>query len=61
MMKLIAGSMEGYTNYHGMYSDKGNTENDSNSNKETSALSIQTLIDTAYKVSQYKGTHMDEK
>ena len=61
MMKLIAGSMEGYTDYHDIYSGIGNTETNSNSDKETSALSVPTLVDTARKVARYKGTNMDEK
>ena len=58
IMKLIAWKMEGYTDYHGIYSGIGNTETDSDSNKETSALSIPTLVDTARKVAQYEGTHI---
>ena len=61
MIKLIAGSMEGYTHYHDIYSGIENTETNSDSNKETSPLSIPTLVDTARKVAQYEGTHMDEK
>ena len=61
VMKLIAGSMEGYTNYDNIYSDKGNTETDSDSNKKTSGLPILTLVDTSRKVVRYKGTHTNEK
>ena len=61
LMKLIAGSMEGYTDYHDIYSGIGNTENSSDSDKETSASPVPTLIDTARKVARYEGTNMDEK
>ena len=61
MMKLIAGSMEGYTDYHDIYSSIGNTETNSNSDKETSSSSVPTLVDTARKVARYEGTNMDEK
>ena len=61
MMKLIAGSMEGYTNYHTIYSSIGNAETNSDSDKETSSLSVPTLVDTARKVARYEGTNMDKK
>ena len=61
LMKLIAGSMGGYTAYHDIYSGIGNTENSSDSDKETSASPVPTLIDTARKVARYDGTNMDEK
>ena len=60
-MKLIAGSMEGYTDYHDIYSGIGNTETDSDSIEETSASSVPTLVGTARKVARYEGTQMDEK
>jgi len=45
MMQLIAGSMVGYTDYHDIYSSIGNTETNSDSDKETSSSSVPTLVD----------------
>ena len=56
MMKLIAGSMEGYTDYHDIYSSIGNTETNSDSDKETSSSSVPTLVNTACKVDRYHRT-----
>ena len=40
VMKLCAGSMDGYTDYHDIYSGIRNAKTDSDSNKETSVSSI---------------------
>ena len=60
-MKLIAGSMEGYTNHHKVYSDIMNTETERDSDNRTSWLPIPILVDTARKIARYEGTHMDKK
>ena len=61
VMKLIAGSLEGYTNYDSIYSDIENTETGSVADEETTASPVPTLVDTARKVARYEGTQMDEK
>ena len=60
-MKFIARSMEGYTDYHETYSAIRNAETNRDSDKETSALLIPTLVNITRKVARYEGTHMDEK
>ena len=60
-MKLIAGSLEGYTDHHNIYSDTGHTGEDSVPDKTLETSQVPTLLEVARKVAQYEGTQMDEK
>ena len=60
-MKLIAGSLEGYTDHHNIYSDTGHTRQDSVPDKTLETSQVPTLLEVARKVAQYEGTQMDEK
>ena len=61
MLKLIAGSLEGYTDHHNIYSDTGHTGQDSVPDKTLETSQVPTLLEVARKVAQYEGTQMDEK
>ena len=61
MLKLIAGSLEGYTDHHNIYSDTGHTRQDSVPDKTLETSQVPTLLEVARKVAQYEGTQMDEK
>ena len=60
-MKLIAGSLEGYTDHHNIYSDTGHTRQDSVPDKTLETSQVPTLLEVARKVAQYEGTQMDER
>ena len=61
VLKLIAGSLEGYTDYHSIYNDIGDAEIDSVPEKNADDSTIPTLVDIAGKVARHEGTQMDEK
>jgi hypothetical protein len=61
VLKLIAGSLEGYTDHHNIYSDTGHTRQDSVPDKTLETSQVPTLLEVARKVAQYEGTQMDEK
>ena len=58
VMKLIAGSLEEYTDYDSVYSGLGNPEvNCVHSNEPI----VPTMVDIARKVARHEGTQMDDK
>ena len=56
VLKLIAGSLEGYTDHHNIYSDTGHTRQDSVPDKTLETSQVPTLLEVARKVAQYEGT-----